>query len=424
MLRSIHSLALPRAVPERRAASVDAWLAYRAADAASTSPESVALRWLYNDMLQGFAPADRATEHSRWRCIVAQVQSLLIHPIGDNHTNIPLGVGNATLLPDATGANAPPSGRLPGTERVHLASPNGPFGAWRPNNTPEEIPLQWAAEGGLLAAYFGQATGGQFDFSGRLVRLGAGRYRVRDYASLRSVLCTSQHAMVMSICRAAGHLCTIGATDNHDPMVVWVAEWNKWAYTCATFCEELRHPLLASSLSNAELLHLSVGGGWGPVTTERHPVQTWEAGGLWMVETPVGGAAHQANTYRWAHPQGTSMAGAQWGVLDAGYRMIDSQGLRTGYLAGNETFPAWPESEVYPHLGLGVEGERYDAAQGSWTWRTVPPVRHPGAVMEVRVGADWRPSSGSHVAGPGQSVTVRALDASSGDLLAMDTFTV
>jgi hypothetical protein len=119
------------------------------------------------------------------------------------------------------------------------------------------------------------STGQRAD-DGFMVRVAGARYRIRDVASNRYVLCTFQGIMLNALWAAAGLHGMLISTIDHDPAAVFIPELGRWVYEDPTYNEEYLLDGAGDALSPTEVLAVSSAGEGNRLRAEKLPGPTFD----------------------------------------------------------------------------------------------------------------------------------------------------
>jgi hypothetical protein len=221
------------------------------------NPLILALRPLVNDILAAYG--NPTSNLDRARAIRDWVARTAIHPHQPFHPNP--STSNLSVLP--------------------------PGKTWADANAVTSLKFYEDRDYWLSVGYDGYAmldrllgtldpvSGSRAD-DGMMVQVAGARYRIRDVASYRYVLCTFQDIMLNALWAAAGLQGMLISTLDHDPAAVFIPEFGRWVYEDPTYNEEYLLDGVGDPLSPIDLLTLSEGGNAYRLQSTKGPGPTFD----------------------------------------------------------------------------------------------------------------------------------------------------
>ena len=369
------------------------------------------------DVLQAYPYA--TTPAARVEAITEFVARHFIHPGGPGghlHVGVPAGTRREQL----------PAGK----ERADIWTEASP--RTQDDNLHWDTMTAQAILGEMLGTYdAGSQTRGT---DGLMSRVSAGRYRIKDLGTYRTVQCTIQHRVARYLIQAAGAAAAVGREavwgncDNHDPMQVYMAESNGWVWYDATFGEVIEDAATGRQIGLLELYDRAEAARQGQPVAEvvsRKLRPPSYASSSW-----IGTEYDARNTYvdYDLNRFGPTFLGLQLNesqaVSSLRFRHLDCAGFWASGLSNQPTvYVPSPRGTAFPHLGLSVRSAR--PVPGGVSFEVVPPARFPDAQLERRAGGGaWERCGGEQTRALGSgAVAFRAVDAL-GAVLAAETLVV
>jgi hypothetical protein len=209
-----------------------------------TSPSIQALHPLVSDILAAYG--NPKTNLDRARAIRDWVARTAIHPYPPLH---PTGsTSNLSVLPpDMTWADVNP---------VSMAKVDDDAQYWG------AVGMNGYAMLDRLLGTLDPNTGLRAN-DGMMVHMQGARYRIRDVASYRYILCSYEDVIVNALWAAAGLQGMLISTIGHDPAAVFIPELGRWVYEDPEWDEEYLLDGTGEPLSPSALLTLSSAGEGG-----------------------------------------------------------------------------------------------------------------------------------------------------------------